>query len=55
MTATTVDLKCPACGNMVGQEEYERVVANFHRVADEQSNGVIEQMRYECDKKLQDT
>lgn len=50
MTATIVDLKCIACGHMLGQEEYERVVANFHRIVEEQSNGVIEQMRYECDK-----
>jgi hypothetical protein len=54
MTATIVDLKCPACGHVLGQEEHERVVANFHRIAEEQSTGVIEQMRYECDKKLED-
>jgi hypothetical protein len=38
MTATIVDLKCLACGHMLGQEEYERVVANFHRIVIEWSH-----------------
>ncbi len=51
MTATVVDLKCPACGHLVGNEEYERVVANFDRFVEEKMNGQIEQLRYERDMK----
>ena len=42
MTATIVDLKCPACGHLIGQEEYERVVANFNRIVEEKYSEVIE-------------
>jgi hypothetical protein len=47
MTATIVDLKCPACGHLVGQEEYERIVANFNRFVDEKAAGEIEQLTCE--------
>jgi hypothetical protein len=47
MTATIVDLKCPACGHLSGQQEYERVFANFNRFVDEKAAGEIEQLTYE--------
>lgn len=53
MTATIVDLKCPACGHRMGQEEYERVVVNFNRFVEEKYSGEIEQIRYESDMKCQ--
>jgi len=36
----------------MGEEEYERVRANFDRLVVLKSNGEIEQIRYECDKAL---
>lgn len=47
MTATIVDLKCPACGHLLRQQEYERVVANFNRFVDEKAAGEIEQLTCE--------
>jgi hypothetical protein len=53
MTTPIVDLKCPTCGHLIGEEEYERVRANFDRLVELKSNGEIEQIRYECDRKDQ--
>lgn len=54
MTTPIVDLKCPACGHLVGQQEYERIRANFDRRVELKSNEEIEQIRCQCDKKVQD-
>lgn len=53
MTTPIVDLKCPACGHLIGEEEHERVRANFDRLVQLESNGEIEQIRYECEVKNQ--
>jgi hypothetical protein len=45
MTTIVVDLKCPACGHLMGEEEYKRVSENFDKVAEEKSNGLIQDMR----------
>jgi Uncharacterized protein conserved in bacteria (DUF2130) len=54
MTTPIVDLKCPVCGHLVGQEEHERVIANFHRCVKEKTTEEIEQLMCERDMKDQE-
>jgi glutamyl/glutaminyl-tRNA synthetase len=39
-----VDLKCPVCGHLVGQEEYERVRANFDRLVSDKAAEATEEI-----------
>jgi hypothetical protein len=54
MTTTVLEFKCRTCGHLLGEEEYKRSNANIDRLVHEESEGLIEEIKYEHDKKIKE-
>ena len=52
MTTTVLEFKCPTCGHLMGEEEYEMAIKKMSKVIEETSNVQIEKFKSECDVKV---
>lgn len=52
MTIEIVEFKCPTCGHLMGEEEYEIAIKRMNKIIQETSNGQIEKIKSECDVKV---
>jgi Uncharacterized protein conserved in bacteria (DUF2130) len=54
MEVTVKDFKCPACGHLIGPEEYEHVCQRITKLIETTAEGRVENIRRECDNKIQE-
>jgi hypothetical protein len=52
MTTTVIEFKCPACGHLMGEEEYELASEKMKKIVQDTSNGQIEKIKSECEDKV---
>jgi hypothetical protein len=57
MTIELIEYKCPACGHLVGEEEYAKVRSDFNKLIQQKSEEQIDELKgkhmqelYEKDK-----